>query len=391
MLNWLFDFLTGGKDSAAEDAQRRAVKELQRLQLPSIGEMQVQLQEMVLQGQLTPEQAQAALVARSNLEDIALDPQFKQAQINALNKLQEIGEGGFTLQDKANLERIKNELAAAERGQREAILQNAQARGVSGSGLELAQQMLAQQQASNRAAQQGLDVASMAQQRALQAILQGGQLGGQIRGQDFEEQARVAAAKDAIAQFNAQNQQQVNLANSAARQQANMYNLGLKQDVANANTNIRNQQQFYNKGLYQQDFENRYRKAGGVASGYSNLASLNASQAQNRLNFTGGLIESASKASAASDRNVKKEIQEFDSSKFLDEITGYKYKYKKPELHGEGEQVGVIAQDLQKVAPQAVVKDKDGTLMINYNKLGGPILAILADMNKRLNKLEDDK
>jgi hypothetical protein len=276
-----------------------------------------------------------------------------------------------------------------ERGQREAILQNAQARGVAGSGLELAQSMLAQQQASNRAAQQGLDVASMAQQRALQAILQGGQLGGQIRGQDFEEQARVAAAKDAIAQFNAQNQQQVNLANSAARQQANMFNLGLKQDVANANTNIRNQQEMYNKGLHQQDFENRYRKAGGVAGGYNNLASLYGNQAQNRLNFVGGLIESGAKA--ISDRNEKKQLEEFDSSKFLDEITGYRYRYKNPQKHGAGEQVGIIAQDLQKVAPQAVVEDFDGTLMIDYNKLGGSIMAILADMNKRLNKLEDDK
>jgi hypothetical protein len=391
MLNWLFDFLTGGKDSAAEDAQRQAVRQLQRLELPSIGEMQIQLEQLLLQGQITPEQAQAALIARSNLEDIAVDPQFKQAQINALNKLQEIGEGGLTLQDKANLERIKAEQAAMERGQREAILQNAQARGVAGSGLELAQSMLAQQQASNRSSQQGLDVASMAQQRALQAILQGGQLGGQIRGQDFEEQARVAAAKDAIAQFNAQNQQQVNLANSAARQQANIFNLGLKQDVANANTNIRNQQQFYNKGLYQQDFENRYRKAGGIAGGYSNLASLYGDQSKQRLNFVGGLIESGSKATAASDREVKKEIEEFDSSKFLDEITGYKYKYKNPKKHGAGEQVGIMAQDLQKVAPQAIEKDKDGTLMINYSKLGGPILAILADMNKRLNKLEDDK
>jgi hypothetical protein len=106
-----------------------------------------------------------------------------------------------------------------------------------------------------------------------------------------------------------------------------------------------------------------------------------------RMQFIGGLAETGAKA-AASDKAVKQNIEPFDSSKFLNEITGYKYTYKKPEKHGEGEQVGIMAQDLKKVAPQAVTKDVDGTLMIDYNKMGGPILALLADFNRRLNKLE---
>jgi hypothetical protein len=389
ILDSVFDVITGGREKQASDAQRAATAQFANLQLPSIEEMKVKLEQLVLQGQITPEQAQAALVERSRLEDISLDPRLREAQLASLAKLNEISEGGLTLRDKANLERIKAEQAAFERGQREAILQNAQARGVAGSGLELAQSMLTQQQGANRAAQQGLDVAALAQERALQAILQGGQLGGQIRGQDFEQQARVAQARDAIAQFNAQNQQQVNLANMQARQQAQMQNLAERQRIADANVMLRNQQEATNKALIQQDFENRYRKAGGVASGYQNEAAMLTNQGLGRMNFIGGLAQSAATAGAASDRNVKKQVEEFDSSKFLDEITGYRYRYKNPQKHGEGEQVGIMAQDLQKVAPQAVVKDKDGTLMIDYSKLGGPILAALADMNNRLSKIED--
>jgi hypothetical protein len=389
ILDAVFDVITGGREKQASDAQRSATAQFANLQLPSIEEMKVKLEQLVLQGQITPEQAQAALVERSRLEDISLDPRLREAQLASLAKLNEIGEGGLTLRDKANLERIKAEQAAFERGQREAILQNAQARGVAGSGLELAQSMLAQQQGANRAAQGGLDAAALAQERALAAILQGGQLGGQIRGQDFEQQARIAQARDAIAQFNAQNQQQVNLENMKARQQAQIQNLAERQRIADANVMLRNQQEATNKALIQQDFENRYRKAGGVASGYQNEAAMLTNQGLGRMNFIGGLAQSAATAGAASDRDVKKQVEEFDSAKFLDEITGYKYKYKNPKKHGEGEQVGIMAQDLQKVAPQAVVKDKDGTLMIDYSKLGGPILAALADMNKRLSKIED--
>jgi len=54
-----------------------------------------------------------------------------------------------------------------------------------------------------------LDVSAQAQSRALQALMQGGQLGGQIRQQDFGEQSEKAQAQDAINRFNTANRQQV--------------------------------------------------------------------------------------------------------------------------------------------------------------------------------------
>jgi hypothetical protein len=37
---------------------------------------------------------------------------------------------------------------------------------------------------------------------------------------------------------------------------------------------------------------------------------------------------------------------------------------------GEGPYVGVIAQEVQKVVPKAIVRDRDGYLKVLYDKLG---------------------
>lgn len=384
VLDPVFDVISGGKDSEATAATQASVDALQALQLPDIADMQVQLEELVQTGQLTPEQAEAMLIERSNMEDISTDPRLRNAQLDALGGLQDIVDGeGMTATDRARLEQLKGDLNTQERGQRESIIQNAQQRGVGGSGLELLAQLQNQQGSAQRASQMGFDIEAQAQERALEALMQQGQLGGQIRGQDFGEQEKIAAAQDAIAKFNTQNQQQAEFTNVAARNDAQAANLAERQRVSDANVATRNEQQAHNKNLLQQDFENQYKRAGGVSNAYSNQAAALGQQGAARQQLVGG---AASAAIMASDEREKENIQDFDSSKFLDSITGHKYSYKKPEKFGEGEQVGVMAQDVEKVAPQAVLESPEGTKMIDYDKLGGPILASLADIDKRLKK-----
>lgn len=162
----------------------------------------------------------------SRFEDIAVDPRLKEQQIAALAGLEEIAQGGgMTLADEAALARIQSQAAAADRGRREAILQSSRQRGTSGSGMELLAQLQSAQGATDLASQQGLDVAGMAQKRALDALMQGGQLAGDIRGQEFGEQAQRAQALDAIQRFNQQNLMDTgrfNIANQMAAQQFNV-------------------------------------------------------------------------------------------------------------------------------------------------------------------------
>lgn len=153
-----------------------------------------------------PAQVDVPVVGDTSFKDISIDPRLKDSQYSALAALDEIVKGGgLNAQDRAALSRIQGEAAQADRGRREAILQNLGARGMSGSGMELLSQLQSSQAATDRESQAGLDIAGMAQQRALDAIMQQGNLAGGMRSQDFGEQAKLAEARDIIARFNTGN------------------------------------------------------------------------------------------------------------------------------------------------------------------------------------------
>jgi hypothetical protein len=363
--------VTGGKEKQAVKDKTRAVDELRGLEVPELEQLQAQYEDAVYRGDM-----EAAEIARSAMEDVSTDPRLREAQMRALSQLQEVGDGGLTLQDKADLTRIADDEAMRERGSREAILQNAQARGVAGSGLELASQLMNSQESTTRAANRDMDVAARAQERALQAILKSGDLGGSIRGQEFGEEASKAEARDALAKFNAQNVQAANLRNANTRQ-----------DVSNLNTGIRNEQRTQNVNAAAEKFGMDAKRAGGISGAYGDRANLEDEQAARRVKGTQSAISQTMTGVGASDERLKEDIEEFDAEDFLDSITGYKYKYKNPRKHGEGKQVGVMAQDLEKGAPQMVQEGPDGKY-VDYSKAAGPIFASLASLNKRLKDIE---
>jgi hypothetical protein len=75
---------------------------------------------------------------------------------------------------------------------RGAIGQNMAARGVGGSGVEIASQLANQQGAANRNSMAGTQAAADARQRAIAALMGSANIAGNVRGQD-----------SALAQFNA--------------------------------------------------------------------------------------------------------------------------------------------------------------------------------------------
>lgn len=335
-------------------------------------------------GELSPELARAISAEGTAFEDVYVDPRLKQAQQDALEQLQGIAEAeGLTAQDKALLSRIARQERTQERGQREAIIQQAQQRGIAGSGLELMQQMQAQQDAATRQSIRDQEIAALAEQRKLEALQQAGQLGGQMRSQEFGEQAQIAQARDLMERFNLANQQQVELTNVGARNQAQQYNLAVAQDIANREAQSRYE-------LPQQDWANRMTLAqakAGVQSGYAQMLGQ-----QSGANMQ--MLGSAAIAAAASDVNVKKNIEmapdEIDN--FLNELTGYKFSYKEPEKYGEGERLGVMAQDMEKseLGDKAVFKNQEGTKMIDGADALGSILASLGRLNEKVNALEEE-
>jgi hypothetical protein len=152
-------------------------------------------------------------------------------------------------------------------------MQNMAARGQAGSGNELMARMMAAQNSSNQMANSGNQIAAQAQQRALEALMQSGQMAGDIRNQNFGQDSAVASAQDEIARFNTQNRIGTQQRNVGSRNQANLRNLENQQNIMNQNTGLRNQQEVHNKGLYQQDFSNRMQKAGALANAHLGQAS----------------------------------------------------------------------------------------------------------------------
>jgi len=197
-------------------------------------------------------------LGNSAMENVSTDPRLRDAQMSALTSLQDISKGGLTAQDKADLARIQSTNNQQDKGRRDAILMNNQARGMGGSGQELLAQLSSSQAATDRQAQQGLDIEGMAQQRALAALSQAGVLGGNMRGQEFDEKSKVATAKDAVDRFNSANTWQGQQFNANQNMQGQQFNAGAgntaaalgihnKQGTMDNNTNAGNNAQKFNK------------------------------------------------------------------------------------------------------------------------------------------------
>lgn len=293
-----------GQDDKSGEMMQRLMDEARGIPLPVLKEYYPELYKQIVT--LNPELETAIDLGPSQMAGIATDPALRTAQLSALQELQDIGSsGGMNLTDKANLERVLSETDLQRRGAEGAIMQNLATRGMAGGGQELVQRQMASQGASNLASQQGLDIAAQAQRRALEAIMQGGQLGGQMESQQFGQERAKAEAADAIARFNAANQQSVMERNVGARNVAQMTNAQMAQQIANQNVAQRGQSQMYNLNLPQQQYENQLKRLGliGVATGGAAEASARASEAQDR--FMGGLLETGARAYGAYEQGQK--------------------------------------------------------------------------------------
>jgi len=364
---------------AAQRAIEQANSYFSTLTLPELRELGL---ESV--GDMTPDQIRTFLMENTAFDDIYLDPRLKESQMRALEQLQEISDSeGITAQDRARLERIRMEEETRARGAREAILQGAQQRGIGGSGIELMAQMQNQQEAATRQSMRDTEVAAQAEQRRMDAILGAGNLGGQMRSQEFGEQSRTAEARDALQRFNLANQQQTEAQNVAARNAAQQYNLANQQQIANQNKQ-------WLAAIPQQNFQNQLGIASAQAGGQYQLANMFNQQSATNMQMAG----MAALAYAKSDEDEKKDVSlapdEIDA--FLNELTGYKYSYKRPESKDEeGPRLGIMAQDMEKSnLGQKAVTEMDGVKMIDGKKAVGTLLASVGRLNERLNKLEDE-
>ena len=96
-------------------------------------------------------------------------------------------------------------------------------------------------------------------------------------------------------------------------------------------------------------------------------------------------------AAALSDIRLKENITPINNA--LDQVAGlngYYYNYKSPELHGNTFG-GVMAHDVRKVAPEAVLTNSDGYDMVNYTHVIGILVEAVKDLRAEVKSLREGK
>lgn len=185
------------------------------------------------------------------------DPVLKSAQEAALNKLANLSDTGLSDVDAQGLAKARAEGNQFAKAGTAAAIQDAQNRGVGGSGMEFALRELANQGGATRANDSGMAQAAQAAQQRAQYNLAYGQQLGQTRDQDYRTNA---ANTNVINQFNQANTNQRNQTNAA-------------------NVDQRNDAFKYNEGLKDKNYNNQMHRADSLAGINNRTGEIGAGQA----------------------------------------------------------------------------------------------------------------
>lgn len=373
-----------GAEKAMKNAtseQRAILARLDQIDLPDIEKMKIALETPELVDLLEAEAA-----PESEFLNIEEDPRLRADQLDALAGLRERAETGLTEEDRFNIEELIGDVGAQEMAQRRSIEQEMARRGMADSGTSLAAKLSAAQSGANRGRQEALNIGAQSAQQRQSALANLANAAGTMSQRDLNLQSQTASARDAIAQANARNRQNVAQTNLAARQA-----------IENQRAQLSNQQQMYNRGLEQQQFQNRMAKAGAQNQAQSGIASTYAQQAQSKAAADAnmfGTLGGLGAAAISSDKNLKINVESGDDKvkDMLNKLEPYQYDYKDeaPVMEKE-DQLGIMAQDLEKspLGEEFVEEDMQGNKLVNYGKMGSTQLAASANLNKRLSKIED--
>ena len=285
-----------GKDvgsSSAGDAYNEGIEYLKNVYIPSTIEQQVNWPGLIQSGMLTAEQAAEIQADPAKLQQFVGEAKYKEAAEKGLGQLQEIAEGGLTTTDLAALEEIRQRVSTQERGQREAILQGARQRGVSGSGLEMAASLSSQQEGADRRALESLLAAGRGEERRMGAAQAAAGLGSQLRAQEFGEAQTRSEADRLIDQFNKQMQFRTQEENLGRSERARFQNMADQRRAEEINAMKGYEAAVRNANLKQQRFQNELARAQAMMGGKGGVAQSSEAAAERKMRLYGGGIGGA--------------------------------------------------------------------------------------------------
>jgi hypothetical protein len=286
----LLDIFSGGKSTEASEDLSKALAAIQGVKTPTADDLKYQLQQYVQAGILTPEQAQTYLQSPNALESENVDQSGTQAQQQAISQLMSAANaGGLNPQEQAQMQQIIQQMNTQEKGANDAVVQNQAARGALTGGETLAAQLQNNQNATVNANQNASNTAGQAYQSMLNELSSAGSLGAGLQGQQNTQANTVAAATNAINNFNATQQQNQENYNVGNRNTAQAENLNNAQTIGNANTQNANAYSAYQAQLPQQVYNDALQKAQSEASVYGQQANQATQQGGQNFEIAGGI------------------------------------------------------------------------------------------------------
>ena len=164
----------------------------------------------------------------------------------------------------------------------------------------------------------------------------------------------------------------------------NRQKMAINQKLQEQADEMENQSLMGRLGGYESDIKSEFQK-------YQERAQRAQNEQAQRAGMFGNILGIGGMALGAfSDKDLKEDIKSGDSEAkaMLDAISAKTYEYKNKD-HGDGKQLGPIAQDLEKSeVGKSFVKDTSEGKMIDYGKGFNALLASQAALNKRLKDLE---
>lgn len=98
---------------------------------------------------------------------------------------------------------------------------------------------------------------------------------------------------------------------------------------------------------------------------------------------------------AGSDMRFKENVSDLEKSlPLINQLKGYRYNYRTQEFteknFPQGAQIGLMGQDVEKVAPELTKKDEKGYLHVNYAGLVPLLVNGINELEKRLAESEEE-
>lgn len=283
------DDITGGGNKKAEGDLANILAQIQAIQTPTAGQLQMTpLTQYSNTGDIPVALMQAAAAGPSAFDAEKMSSIPTETMQQVLSRQMQVAEaGGMTPQEKAAIAEAEQEMNRNVAGQRGAIAQDFAGRGVPQSLIAAALENATIGQNAQQAYRNALQGQSAAADRGQEALTNAGQLAGQMYNQESGQANTIAAAQNALNQFNAANTQQANLANQSNTQAANVYGTTNKQNIANENVTGQHQVQEQNQvNAPQQAASLALQKA----SALSNIGQAQANQATGAGQQAAGLF-----------------------------------------------------------------------------------------------------